>query len=93
MTEDQVIVDMQAYYEDCYEQMIQNGTGRYTFSNVTEGENFLNEWYQNYENENYKQAYMENAMTAIGASSCQMTLEVEELQGGRYLITHEVSVW
>ena len=35
---------------------------------------------------------MENAMTALGASSCDMALEVEELQGGRYLITHEVSV-
>lgn len=32
-------------------------------------------------------------MTAIGAASCEMILEVEELQGGRYLITYEVSVW
>lgn len=93
MTEDQVITDMQGYYEDCYKQILQNGAGKYTFYNVIEGENLLDEWYHNYQNENYRQAYMENAMTAIGASSCEMVLEMEELQGGRYLITHEVSVW
>lgn len=92
MAEDQVLTDMQAYYEDCYEQILQNGTGRYTFYNVI-GENLLNEWYQNYQNDSYRQRYMENAMTGIGAVSCEMALEVEELQGGRYLITHEVSVW
>lgn len=34
MTEEQVITDIQTYYEDCYEQILQNGTGRYTFYNV-----------------------------------------------------------
>lgn len=92
MTEEQVITDIQTYYEDCYEQILQNRTGRYTFYNVIE-ENMLNEWYQNYQNEYYRQAFMEDAMIGIGASSCQMSLELEELQGGRYLIIHEVSVW
>lgn len=93
LTEEQVITDMQGYYEDCYAQILQNGTGRYTFYNVIEGDELLGEWYQNYQNESYRQAYMENAMTEIGASSCEMALETEELQGGRYLIIHEVSVW
>ncbi|MGN0358712.1 MAG: transglutaminase domain-containing protein [Candidatus Fimousia sp.] len=93
MTEEQIITDIQRYNENCYSQILQNGTGRYTFYNVIEGEDLLNEWYQNYTNENYRQAYMENAMIAIGASSCEMALKIEELQGGRYLIAHEVSVW
>lgn len=93
MTEEQVMTDIQRYYENCYEQIIRNGTGRYTFYNVIEGENLLNEWYQNYQNESYRQAYMEDAMNAVGASSCEMALGIEELQGGRYLITHEISVW
>ena len=61
--------------------------------NVIEGENLLNEWYQNYQDEYYRQAFMEDAMIGIGASSCQMSLEMEELQGVRYLIIHEVSIW
>lgn len=93
LTEEQVIGDMQEYYEDCYAQILQNGLGNYTFYNVIEGEELLNAWYQSYSNEYYRQAYMENAMTEIGASSCEMSLEMELLQGGMYLITHKLSVW
>lgn len=35
---------------------------------------------------------MENAMTEIGASSCEITLKTEALQDGRYLIWHEMYV-
>lgn len=93
LAEEQVIRDMQGYYGDCYTQILQNGMGSYTFYNVIEGEELLNEWYQSYQNEYYRQAYMENAITEMGASSCQMALETERLQGGRFLIIHEVSVW
>lgn len=92
LTEEQVFTDMQGYYGDCYAQIMQNGTGRYTFCNVIEGDELLNEWYQNYQNEHYRQAYMERAMTGIGASSCEIVIETEKLQGGRYLLTHEVFV-
>lgn len=93
LTDDQVITDIQGYYENCYAQILQNGIGRYTFYNVIESDGLLDELHQSYQDEYYRQAYMENAMTEIGASSCEMTIEVEELQGGRYLITHGVSVW
>ena len=93
MTEEQVIADMQEYFRDCYEQILQNGIGRYTFYNVIAGDELLDEWYQNYQNEYYRQAYMESAMVEIGASSCEMALGMEQLQGGQYLIIHEVSVW
>ena len=33
-----------------------------------------------------------DAMAEIGASSSEMTLEAEELQGGRYLISHRIWV-
>lgn len=92
LTEEQVITDMQGYYGDCYAQIMRNGAGRYTFYNVIEGDALLSEWYRNYQNEHYRQAYMERAMTEIGASSCEIVIETERLQGGRYLITHEVSV-
>ncbi len=92
MTEEQVITDMPGYYADCYEQIVQNGAGSYTFYNVIEGEDLFLAWYRDYQTENYRQAYMRDAMTQIGASSCEMTLEAEELQDGRYLISHRISV-
>lgn len=92
LTETRVFADMQGYYEDCYDQMVQNGKGRYTFYNVLDSEELFDEWYRSYQRENYRRAYMENAMTEIGASSCEITLETEALQDGRYLIRHEMYV-
>ncbi len=77
---------------DCYEQMLQNGTGNYTFYNVIEGEELLSRWYQEYQLEIYRQAYMENAMTELGASFCEMEMKIEELQDARFLIAHRFSV-
>lgn len=93
MTEDQVLMDMDSYYSDCYDQILQNGRGNYTFYNVIEDERLLEQWYKDYQAERYKQAYMENAMIHLGTSSCEMELEVEELQDGKFLISHRVSAW
>ncbi len=92
LDESRVFADMQSYYGDCYNQITGTGVGDYTFTNVLEGEALLDEWYQNYQAEAYKQAYMENAMTAVGATSCQISLEIEELHGKRFLVVHTVSI-
>ena len=89
-SESQVLYDLPAYHEDCYAQVTTNGLGSYTFYSVIEGEELLEAWYADYRSENYRQEYMEKAMTQIDAASCEIRLAVEELQGGRYLITHEV---
>ena len=93
MAEDQVLTDMDSYYRDCYDQILQNGKGSYTFYNVIENEQLLEEWHQAYEAERYKQAYMENAMIQLGISSCEMKMEIEELRDGKFLITHKVFAW
>lgn len=92
LTAEKIFNNMQDYYNDCYDQMLQHGRGEYTFYNVIEGDDLIEEWYQNYQNDHYKQAYMEDAMTQVGASACEIMIEVEELQGGRYLIRHELYV-
>ena len=93
MTEDQILRDMDSYYRNCYDQILQNGRGNYTFYNVIEDERLLEQWYRDYQAERYKQAYMENAMIHLGTSSCEMELEVEELRDGKFLISHRVSAW
>lgn len=91
MTEEQVIADMEGYYDDCHGRILENGKGSYTFLNVIDAA-LLDRWYQDYFSEGFKSAYLERAMTQIGAAVCDMTLEVEELQGDRYAITHKMSV-
>lgn len=51
MTEEQVLTDMESYYGNCYDQILQNGLGSYTFYNVIEGEQLLTEWYGDYQGE------------------------------------------
>lgn len=92
IAEDRVFTDMDSYYRDCYDQILQNGGGSYTFYNVIEGEQLLEEWYRDYQEERYRQAYMENVMMDLGISSCEMELEVEKLRDGRFLISHRVSL-
>ena len=48
------------------------------------------ELYTAYQKETFREGYMDNAMTAISASVCGMNLEIEELAGDRYLVTHTV---
>ena len=91
--EERIFTGMQAYYDDCYSQIVQRGTGNYTFYNVLDGEEMLDEWYRDYQAEAYKQEYLENAMTALNASSCSMSLQAERLQDGKYLVGHEISIW
>ncbi len=90
LTQEQVFTDMSGYYANCYEQVISNGRGHYTFQNAIQGEQLFEEWQRSYDSEDYRQAYMENAMTEIGAYRCTMALEVEELQDDIYLVTHDV---
>ena len=91
-TEEQVLYDLLSYHADCYGKVVTNGTGEYTFYSVIEGEELLEAWYEDYRLESYRQAYMEAAMDVVGASSCESRLSAEELEGGRYLLTHEVKI-
>lgn len=76
------------YYDGCYNRIVSNGAGSYSFSLVVEGADLLDELYRAYRSDSYKQGYMEEAMTVAGLSSCEMSLSTEELKGGRYLIVH-----
>lgn len=90
MTEDQVITDMGHYNEDCYNRIVQNGVGSYTFYNVVSGTQLCEAVGQSYSSGSYWKAYMENAMNAVGASNCDWAVEWEPLEGDMYLISHTI---
>lgn len=90
IAQEEVIYNLADYYEDCYEKISSTGTGSYTFFTVLEGEDFLQQCISCYRSEEYREAYMERAMEAVGASECQMELELEELKEGRYLVAHKI---
>lgn len=84
---------VQEYFDDCYNTMVDTGRGSYVFQNVIEGDALFRDWYQAYQTDLYKNAYADRAMNALGATKCHMELSAEPLQDGKYLITHNVSMY
>ena len=92
IAENQVITDMNKYFEDCYNQVVQNGIGEYTFYNVVSGVQMCNQVGRAYNTSAYWQSYMQNAMNAVGASNCDWEVEWEQLQDDMYLISHDIKM-
>ena len=90
VSEDRVFEDIGSYYEDCYNQMMQNGIGHYTFYSVVSGSGLANEVMASYRSGDYKDAYMQNAIDTLGASYCTWEVDVEPLQDDMYLFSHEI---
>lgn len=93
MSEDQVIKNLNDYHEDCYKQIVNNGTGSYQFSNVIEGKALYDEVYKDYfETEGYIEGYMERALQKVNGIYWEYKLYAEELQDDRYLLTIDITI-
>ena len=88
--EDQVLSDMDKYYDNCYNQVVQNGIGHYTFYNAVANDYMAQEILRSYSTEICWDIYMETATSAVGARSCRWVVSAEPLQDGKYFITHEI---
>lgn len=88
-SEEEILHNMTAYYDDCFAEIAERGKGSYAFENVIEGKELFEEWDRAYRSEAYKDEYLVEAMRSIGAKSCHLNLNVEQLAQNRYLITHE----
>lgn len=90
--EGDVIKDIWSYYEDCQWKIMERGVGYSTFQNVIEGDALYNEWQHNNANNLHWTGYIDEVLNEFGATYCHISMNVEELQNDRYLITHEVSM-
>ena len=90
MSEADILYSLSDYYDNCYATITAMGTGNYEFSNVIEGQMLAQQLDTAYRTDAYRQGYMDHAMEAVLASSCEMDLKIEELAGDRYLVTHAV---
>lgn len=92
VTQDRIFTDMESYYEDCHDRIVQNGIGDYTFYSVVAGEELAEEIMKNYYSGEYAPAYMQQAIDELGAAYCTWEVTPERLQGGMYLLEHEMHV-
>lgn len=89
VSEADVLNSIDEYFNDCKQQIVSNGKGAYSFTNVINGDSVYAQWEQAYNTDEYKDAYLRSALSEIGASGCQISLSAEALQDGKYLITHK----
>ena len=68
------------------------GRGQFNFWNVVKGDNVFLDVYGAYQTEDYRQGYMESAMTEVDGSFYLVNWTIESLQDGYYLITHDVNI-
>ncbi len=87
-----VYSDMESYYNACYDAIVENGIGEYEFSCILQGEDLFNVCRQAYDTQSYREAYMYDAMEAVGSENCGIQLEVMQLSNERYRITHKITM-
>ena len=92
ISEESLIKDIDSYYANCRDQILQHGIGDYSFENVVSSEELVQAIYAGYSNKDYVSAYMDETLTEIGAYSYDMNLLVEELEGKNYRLTHQMTV-
>lgn len=92
ISQENVLTNLQDYYNDCYQKIVQTGKGSHSFQNVIAGETLKNEVYSSYQKNECEQGYMTQVLTQLGASHCNVYCTFEELQDGYYLITHKATV-
>lgn len=90
ISEDQMITDIDSYYQNCHDQILEKGVGEYSFENIIATEALVREIYGKYSNKEYVEGYMDEVLSEIGAGAYEMNLLVEELTGKHYRLTHQV---
>ena len=91
-SEDQIISDLKAYYDDCYNQLMSQNGSQATFQNVVRDNALMQEVYAAYQNEGYKVAFMDRVMQEKGIATCSLNVSVEELADGYFLVTHDLNI-
>ena len=87
-----ILYSLDGYTSDCYRIITEKGTGTYRFSNVIDGELWQSCLNLLESDERYMEAYMADAMIAVGASQFELSYTIEPLKEGCYLVTHDISL-
>ena len=92
MTKESSLTSLEEYYNNCYQNMLAKGRGNYSFSNVVAGRSVFEDVYGAYQTEDYRQGYVDSALSMIDATVYRINWQIESLKDDYYLVTHEVSV-
>ncbi|MDD3205360.1 MAG: hypothetical protein PHS74_06470, partial [Lachnospiraceae bacterium] len=64
----------------------------YQFQNVISGQDLYSQIFNDYSNGNYKTAFVNDALSQLGARQFHVNIKIEELAEGYYLMIHNVTL-
>ncbi len=91
-SKENAMTTLQDYYNDCYRNVVTRGKGSYSFSNLVSGDSMFSSVYGAYQSNDYRQGYMDSAISQLDASLYRINWQIEALRDNYYLITHDVAV-
>ena len=88
LSQEDVLNNLQEYYDDCYDQLAAYKGESTSFYNVVRDSMLGNQVLQSYDNEGYRSGFMDKFMDDYKVDTCGWSVDEEELEGGYILIKH-----
>ncbi len=92
-TNKDVIDNIDDYYRDCFNQMIDNNSNTISFRNVIADETLWKEICDEYADGSYESWCIDRILSEKHKGSCDINVVGERLQGGYYVIKHTVEFY
>ncbi|MCR5526310.1 MAG: hypothetical protein K6F39_02860 [Lachnospiraceae bacterium] len=92
LTEDDVITDIDSYYEDLQEMLERGGTGKYHVYSVIEGEDMYQQWANAYDKGLVKEKVLTQVVDSLGATGANVSVKALNAGDGKYILDHSVVI-
>ena len=88
LTQENVLNSIQEYFDDCYKQLSAAKGQDTSFYNVMRDSMLAEKVLQSYDDESYREGFMNKFMDDYKVDTCGWSVDEEELQGGYILVKH-----
>ena len=88
LTQENVLNSIQEYFDDCYDQLSAAKGQDTSFYNVMRDSMLAEKVLQSYDDESYREGFMNKFMDDYKVNTCGWSVDEEELQGGYILVKH-----
>jgi len=91
LTQEDVLNNVEDYFDDCYDQLAAAKGKSTEFYNVVRDSMVADAILKAYDDESYREGFMNKFMDDYKVDTCGWNLDEEELQGGYILIKHSMT--
>lgn len=87
----QISEALEAYYQECGQQIIDQGLGTFSFEKDIDAELWEELW-EAYNNGRISDSFLIRAMNRLGGNACSVHIVCRELTNGQYRLSHTVNI-